>query len=186
MNRLTNMKSLFFIVLFFLTFPVLAQNIESSTRKFIDDADISQINKDWSISAFFQSGIGETVQFFPVEIINLKTDEKIKAIQVNMTIKNPDVSKTAWVGLDEIDEFIVFIETYVIPNLDEKLTMLTSSEYIFKAKEMTLSYRIQQRKTRISIWLNDYEDSDIPNYYFWTESKTKKIPSLLEVLKKIK
>lgn len=179
------MKPLFFIAVLLLGLIAIAQNEESSARKFIDDADITQINKDWSTIAVFTSGLGETVKFFPVEIINLSTMEKIEALQINMDIKKPDVFKTAWVGIDEIEEFIVFIESYVIPNLETRLKK-KSTEYIFKAKEMTLSYRILEKKTRISIWLNDYEDLEIINWQFWTETQTKHVPKLLEVLKKIK
>jgi len=179
------MKSVLYLIVFLFTLIGSSQNVESSARKFIDDAQITQINKDWTTMATFTSGIGETVKFFPVEIINLKTMKKIEALQINMDIKKPDVFKTAWVGIDEIEEFVVFIETYVIPNLDMKLKK-KSTQYKFKAKEMTLSYHIYEKKTRISIWLNDYEDIEIVNWEFWTETQTKKIPKLLAVLKKIK
>src|SRR5690554_3800750 len=106
------MKNILFVSLILLALSLSAQNEESSTRKFIDEADISQINKDWSVKAQFSSGIGETVEFFPIEVINLKTNQKVEALQVDMSIANPKIEKTAWVGLDEIDEFIVFIETY--------------------------------------------------------------------------
>lgn len=69
------------------------QNIESSTRKFIDEAQFTRINKDWTTIAEFKSGIGETVEFFPIEVINLKTGETTKTLQLDMKIKNPDVFK---------------------------------------------------------------------------------------------
>lgn len=88
-------------------------------------------------------------------------------------------------GLDEVDEFIQFIEKNVIPNLDLKFKK-KSTEFIFKAKEMTFSYIVDEKRKRITIWLNNYEQEGQLNYSFWTETQVSKIPDLLEVLKKIK
>jgi hypothetical protein len=161
------------------------ENVESSTRKFMEKAQFTQINKDWTTIAEFSSGIGEFVNFFPIEVIDLKSKEKVNALQLDMYVKKPEVNKTAWVGLDEIDEFIQFIESNVIPNLDLKFKK-KSTEYIFKAKEMTFSYIVDERRKRISIWLNNYEKEGQLNYYFWTETQVDRIPDLLTVLKKIK
>lgn len=173
---------LLFIIISSLSF---SQNLESSTRKFIDQAQFTQINKDWNIVAEFESGIGEYVNFYPIEVLNIKSNTKVKALQLDMYVKKPEVNKTAWVGLDEIDEFIIFIEKNVIPNLDLKFKK-KSTEYIFKAKEMTFSYLVDEKRKRISITLNNYDGNGIPNYYFWTETQVTKIPKLLEVLKQIK
>lgn len=175
------------LVLFFALFISLTygQNIESSTRKFIEEAQFTRINKDWTTIAEFKSGIGETVQFYPIEVINLKTGAKTNALQLDMNIKNPDVFKTAWIGIEEINEFINFIEDNVVPNLDLKFKD-KSSEFIFKANEMTLSYFIYEKRRRLTIKLNSYDDSEIKNYTFWTETQVDKIPRLLEILKLIK
>jgi len=163
----------------------IGQNIESTTRKFIDESQYTRINKDWTTTAEFKSGIGEYVKFFPIEVIDLKSGKKMNALQLDMLIKKPDIYKTAWVGLDEIDDFINFVEKNVVPNLDMKLKK-KSSEFIFNAKEMTLSYFVYEKKRRLTIKLNDYDDSEIKNYTFWTETQVDKIPRLLEVLKLIK
>ena len=132
------MKNTLLIYLFLIVTSVtFSQNIQSSTRKFIDKAQFTRINKDWTTIAEFKSGIGETVEFYPVEVINLKTGEKTNALQLDMNIKKPDVFKTAWIGLEEINEFISFIEDNVIPNLKLKFKD-KSSEFIFKANEMKL------------------------------------------------
>lgn len=180
------MKKLVLLSFLLLSGTVLAQknkeNVESTTRVFIDKAQFTQINKDWNTVADFNSGIGEYVQFYPIEVIDLKTKEKVKALQLDMYIKKPEIYKTAWVGLDEIDEFIQFIEKNVIPNLDLKFKK-KSTEYIFKAKEMTFSYLVDEKRKRISIWLNNYEKEGQLNYSFWTETQVEKIPDLLKVLK---
>ena len=118
-------------------------------------------------------------------MINLKSGEKTKALQLDMNIKNPSVSITAWVGIEEINEFITFIEKYVIPNLEIKYND-RSAEYIFNANEVTLSYLIYERKRRLTIKLNSYDDSVFKNYTFWTETQIDNISGLLEVLKIIK
>lgn len=177
------MKQLF--LFFFISTICYSQNIESSTRKFIDEAQFTRINKDWTTTAEFKSGLGEYVKFYPIEVINLKTGAKVKALQLDMYIKKPEIYKTAWVGLEEINEFISFIEENVIPNLDLKFKD-KSSEFVFKANEMTLSYLVDERDRRITIKLNNYDDLEIKNYTFWTEAKVDDIPELLEVLKIIK
>lgn len=181
------MKNLLLVYLFFIISTTsFCQNIKSSTRKFIDEAQFTRINRWWGNVAEFKSGIGESVEFFPVEVINLKTGEKRKAIQLDMHIKQPQMFKTAWIGLEEINEFIRFIEDYVIPNLDMRLRIDSSSEFVFKSKEMTLSYFIHNKRKRLTIKLNNYDDCFCENYTFWTESQVDKIPRLLKVLKIIK
>jgi hypothetical protein len=180
------MKSQYLIFLFFIITTIsFGQNIESSTRKFIEEAQFTRINKDWTTIAKFKSGIGETVEFHRIEVINLKTGAKTNALQLDMNIKNPDVLKTAWIGIEEINEFINFIEENVIPNLDLRFKD-KSSEFIFKANEMTLSYFVYEKKKRLTIKLNTYDDSEFKNYTFWTETQVDKIPKLLEILNIIK
>lgn len=173
------------LLLMLCTLVASGQVNESSTRKFIDNAQFTRINKDWTTIAEFKSGIGETVEFYPIEVINLKTGEKTKALQLDMNIKKPEVFKTAWIGIEEINEFINFIEQNVIPNLNLKFKD-KSSEFIFKANEMTLSYFVYEKRRRLTIKLNSYDDSEYKNYTFWTETQVEKIPRLLEILKIIK
>lgn len=179
------MKNFILYLLLVITSLSFGQNIQSSTRKFIDGTQFTRINKDWTTIAEFKSGIGETVEFYPIEVIDLKTGKKTEALQLDMKIKNPDVFKTAWIGIEEVNEFIYFIEKNVIPNLDLKFKD-KSSEFIFKANEMTLSYFIYEKKRRLTIKLNSYDDSEFKNYTFWTETQVNKIPRLLEILKIIK
>src|SRR5262245_14531233 len=109
-------------------FPVLlfaqAQSThQSTTRDFVNKASALQINKDWTITAEFYSGLGESVKFYPVEVMDLKTRETRDALQLDMHTKqgNVFVDASAWVGLDEIDGLVQFIELYVVPNLDLEL-----------------------------------------------------------------
>lgn len=165
----------------------------SITRQFIDNAEITQINKDWNTKAEFKSGIGEVVSFFPVEAIDLKSNNKVKSLQMDMTVKygngitaqNNTYFKSSWIDLNEVDEFIVFIEQYVIPNLKDKTERKQSVTYIFNSREITFSFYIEKSNRRISIYLKDNGSTD-NEHYFWTESQVSKIPELLTMIKEIK
>lgn len=202
-----NFKLLLILILNF-HFGIAQETEISDARKIIENAQANRINKDWSSMAEFKSGIGETVQFYPVQIVDLKTGEKINALQVDMAIKikNNELNAlqavssgnvaaiatslindgmlSAWVDLDEIAEFIIFIEQHIAPNLDLRYKD-KSSEFIFNAKEITIKYLVNEKNRKLSIILNSMADNGIP-YYFWTEARVDKIPELLPMLKSIK
>lgn len=167
------------------------ENLNSVTRKFISGADFTQVNKNWNITADFRSGIGEEVSFFPVEAIDLKTNQKMKSIQIDMNAKydfmgkSRSFFKTSWLDLDEVEEFIQFLELYVIPNIKDKTEKKQSTTYIFNSKEISFNFYIEKNTRRISIYLKDFGVID-NDHYFWTESQVNKIPELLGVLKQIK
>lgn len=186
------MKKLFptFLLLLAIT-QIYSQKKNSETRQFIDNAEITQINKDWNVKAEFRSGLGEVLSFFPVEAIDLKSNNKIKALQMDMTViyqiagRNFNYFKSSWIDLDEIDEFVLFIEQYVIPNLKDKTEKKQSTTYIFNSREITFSFNIEKTSRRVSIYLKDNGVTD-NEHYFWTESQVNKIPELLTMLKEIK
>lgn len=186
-------KPFIFSIAFFLTFLGNAQiqKTNSDTRQFIDDAEFTQVNKDWNVTADFKSGLGEIVSFFPVEAIDLKSNKRVRSLQMDMTViynfggKNYNYFKSSWVDLDEVDEFVSFIELYVIPNLKDKTEKKQSVTYIFNSKEITFSFYIEKNSRRISIYLKNNGITD-NEHYFWTESQVSKIPDLLSLLKTIK
>lgn len=186
------MKKLFTTFLLLLAIAqIYSQKKNSETRQFIDNAEITQINKDWNVKAEFRSGLGEVLSFFPVEAIDLKSNNKIKALQMDMTViyqiagRNFNYFKSSWIDLDEIDEFVLFIEQYVIPNLKDKTEKKQSTTYIFNSREITFSFNIEKTSRRVSIYLKDNGVTD-NEHYFWTESQVNKIPELLTMLKEIK
>lgn len=154
----------------------------SETRKFIDNADYTQINRDWNVSAKF-FGIGELVSFFPIESIDLKSNQKVKSLQMDMTLNG--YFKSSWIDLNEVNEFIYFLEQYIIPNLNDKIENGQSVTYIFNSKEITFTFYIAQYSKKISIYLKDNGIIDY-EHYFWTETQVNKIPYLLAVLKQLK
>ena len=183
------MKTLKFkITLFFILISSIAFTQENSeTRKFIDDAEFTQINRDWSIKAEFRSGLGEVVSFFPVEAIDLKSNSKINALQMDMTVTDGNRSyfKSSWIDLKEVDEFINFLESYIVPNLKDRTESKQSTTYVFNSKEIRFSFHIERNHKRISVYLKDLGLTD--NYhYFWTETQVSRIPDLLNMLKQIK
>lgn len=160
----------------------------SATRTFIDNSNKTRINKDWSMSAQFKSGIGETVTFYPVQIIDIDTKKTINAIQLDMMVKQTAgilgtvaIQQTyAWIDYDEIDSFISFIENNIAPNLDLKFKD-KSSEFIFQAKEITLTFLIHEKTRRLTVELNNNEI--LP---FWTETQVDNFPKLLPMLRMVK
>ncbi len=165
---------------------VKPEPLNSSTRTFIDNSEKTRINKDWSLAADFKSGIGETVTFFPVQIIDLDGKKIINALQLDMMVKvslglGGYMQQTnAWIDYDEIDSFIAFIENHVVPNLDIRYKE-KSSEFIFQAKEITLKYLIHEKRKRLTIELNNAETMP-----FWTETQIDNLPKLLPMLKAVK
>ncbi len=172
---------------------------ESIFRQFLFNASRTRINKDWSLMADFRSGTNETVQFFPVQAIDLKTNEKMNALEIDMLIKplqtnilqslgsTLTITRTAWVGLEEIDDFIDFVEKFIVPNIKQKFKE-KSSEYIFKSKELTFKFLVDEKGRRLTISINNYDFNEVTNSYFefWTEAKVDNIDELLPILKKVK
>ena len=60
-----------------------------------------------------------------------------------------------------------------------------SSEFIFNAKEITFWDMVDEKRRRLSILLNNYQDAGYP-FQFWTEARVDKIAELLPVLKDIR
>nr|WP_298660230.1 hypothetical protein [uncultured Flavobacterium sp.] len=70
------MRFLLFSILF--TICSNGQNKLSEPSQFIQSSSYVQINMDETEKATFRSGMGESVDFYPCQIIDLKTNNKIK------------------------------------------------------------------------------------------------------------
>lgn len=177
------------ILLIVISNLLIAQNDSNSiARNLIQNANISMVNRDWNTMATITSGTRETVSFFPIEITDLKTGQKIKALQVDMTIncRGIEYYKSSWIDVNEIAEFITFIESYVIPKISKKTEDKKSNTYIFNSKEIVLIFLVNDthKYNKLSIYLkNDGEIDD--NCYFWTETQIGNTRDLLTVLKTI-
>ena len=94
--------------------------------------------------------------------------------------------KSSWIDVNEIAEFITFIESYVIPRLSNRTEDNKSNTYIFNSKEIVLKFLVndKDKSNILSVYLkNDGEIDD--NCYFWTETQIGKTRDLLTVLKTI-
>lgn len=198
------MKNYLLVIALMLSSLTYAQEAKKTkTREFYEKSKQSEIKMDLNVKAEFVSGHGETVTFFPIEIIDLKTEEVVKALEVDMLIDGVNGKatefKSAWVDYDEIDGFISFLETYIIPKLKDKQSKKTYNKFTFRSKEITLTYSFDTSDTfgttpelLLEISLNRFDDikaSDYTtyvNYTFWTKRKAKNIPEVLTVLKSIR
>ncbi len=182
------MKNLYLSVALLATFALTAQEKQlSSASQFIDRSSYVQINMDATEVATFKSGLGETVTFYPAEIIDLKATETMFGLMVESTyitggsgFSTTSAKETSWVGVEEIGDLIVWLEKYVIPNLETSAGRKKTVKYIFNCKELTLKFEIFNNTQIFSVIIND---SLWPDKYFWTETKVKDIPKVLEVLK---
>lgn len=175
------------ILITFLLILIVSKNYSqnnSETRQFIENKVMVQINRDWNVKAEFISGLKEVLSFYPIEAIDLKSNNKIKSLQMDMGLAD-NYFKSSWIDLNEVDDFIVFIENYVIPNLKDKTEKKQSITYLFNSREITFHFSIQKSSRRMSIYLKDNGVKDNV-HYFWSESQVNKIPELLKMLKEIK
>lgn len=74
------MRFLLFSILF--TICSNGQNKLSEPSQFIQSSSYVQINMDETEKATFRSGMGESVDFYPCQIIDLKTNNKMNGMQV--------------------------------------------------------------------------------------------------------
>jgi hypothetical protein len=173
----------------------------SSARNLIQNANISMVSRDWNTVATITSGTGETVSFFPIEITDLKTGQKIKALQVDMTIfckvaeynnstiinlNGIEYTISSWIDVNEIAEFITFVENYIINRFSNNTEDNKSYTYIFNSKEIVLKYTVNDKNNyqKLSMYLKN-EGAIDDNCYFWTETQIGKTRDLSIVLKTI-
>ncbi|GEP52286.1 hypothetical protein FNO01nite_29580 [Flavobacterium noncentrifugens] len=159
----------------------------STASQFINRSSYVQINMDENEKATFKSGLGETVSFYPSEIIDLKLNTTMLGLQVESTyitetqgMTTTTAKETAWVGVEEIDDLVIWFEKYVIPNLDVAAGKKKTVKYIFNCEELTLKFEVYDSRQVFSVILNN---SFFPDKYFWTEAKVKDIPKVVSALR---
>lgn len=175
--------------LFLLTATItFAQEHKLSTAsEFINRSSYVQISMDENEKATFKSGYGETVSFYPSEITDLKMNTKMLGLQVESVyiisqeaLSNITTKEVAWVGMEEIDDLVIWFENYVIPNLESSVGKKKTLKYIFNCEELTLKFEIYNNTQIFSVILNY---SNFPDKYFWTEARVKDIPKVVTALK---
>jgi len=182
------MKNVYLCLFVVFALKSAAQNARfSSASEFIYNSNYIQVNLDETEMAIFKSGWNETVQFYPAEIIDLKQNTKMYGMNVTteyvITQQNADnfrVIEDAWIGMEEIGDMIVWLEDYVLPNMETSAGKKKTVKYIFNCNELTLKFEVHNNTQIFSVILNN---SAYPDKYFWTEAKVKEIPKVLETLK---
>ncbi len=177
----------FLLLSILLTICANGQNKLSEPSQFIERSSYVQINMDETEKATFRSGMGESVDFYPCQIIDLKNNNKMNGMQVESRfiigqqgMASVSAKETAWIGLDEISDLIVWFENYVIPNLNDSAGKKKTVKYIFNCKELMLKFEIMNKTQIFSVIINT---TDFPGKYFWTESQVDNIPNVVKALK---
>jgi hypothetical protein len=204
------MKKLLFLIFTLLSaFVSFSQVVyvdgTSEVRKFIGKEPKFNFFRDWTYKAEYTSGIGEYVQFYPVTLTNISTNEKMNAIQIDIMIKadqaalsnfksiglrmgsKDEVKSSAYMTKEELVTFIDFLEKSIAPNLGLKLKD-KSSIYIFKAKELVFTYIIDENEKRVEISIPEIDrETQLRTgkfLDFWTEKNIDDIKSLIAKLRK--
>jgi hypothetical protein len=179
------MRFLFLLTL--LSYLSNAQVKLSEPSQFIERSSYVQINMDETEKASFKSGLGESAEFYPCQIIDLKNNSKINGMQIESRfiigqqgMSNIWAKESAWIGMDEISDLIIWFENYVIPNLNDNAAKKKTVKYIFNCKELMLKFEIINRTQIFSVIMNN---TDYPAKYFWTESQVDNIPNVVKSLK---
>jgi hypothetical protein len=178
---------------------------ESELRKLVGKTQAFNFIRDWNFTAEFRSGIGEFVKFFPLDYTNVDTKQNVKALQLDLMVKQEEgvigyvaglpiakkgeIRRSVWLDATEVKLFIDFLEKNVVPNLNAEYKK-KSSEYIFKSKEMVFSFFTYEKTRRITINVVDFGPTGADKagtlIEFWTETQVDKINDLITVLKQIK
>jgi len=181
------MKKLIILLLFTATHTYSQVKELSTASQFINRSSYVQINMDENEKAIFKSGLGESVSFYPSEIIDLKLNTTMLGLQVESLfitgtqgINNTWAKETAWVGIEEIDDLVVWFEKYVVPNLKIDAGKNKTVKYIFNCDELMLKFEVYDNTQVFSVFLNNTYFHD---KYFWTETKVKDIPKVVSALK---
>lgn len=180
------MKKIIVVFLLCASFGYAQENL-SEPSLFLKKSDQIQINMDENEKATFKSGLGETVEFFPSEIIDLKNNTKVKGLAIESTfivgsqgMATKYSKETGWVGMDELSEMIEWFEKYAIPNLNIVVDKNKTTKYIYNSKEIMITLLMNSNS---KIFIVSLKNSLYQDKYFWTESKVKDIPSVLKTMK---
>ena len=145
------MKKILLLFTLFATLIIYAQEKKLKTGNSIENAEIGLIKKDWSnILEFEVKGGKEHIHFFPVEVTNLNSNITLKALEFDF-----DASKSKRVYNDEIKELIIFLYSYVLPNLQMTEDKKKSIEYFFNSDELYLTFYLKNGKKSFDIYPKD-------------------------------
>ena len=163
--------------------------------------------RDWNNVAVFESGVGESVQIFPVKFESADGKTVLQGLQMYAFIKPEGtafkvlnnysgigkankgmVQRSIYIDKADVGRMITFIERDIVPNINKSYKK-QSREYVYKCKEMFFSFLIDEKDLRITMHLTDYgpfgdgRGSTGEQVEFWTESQVDEIPDFLKSIK---
>jgi hypothetical protein len=163
--------------------------------------------RDWNTVAVFKSGVGESIQTFPVKFSSVDGKTQLHGLQMYAFIKPEGtifkvgtnysgiakenknlVQRSVFIDKDDVGRMITFIERDVIPNLKTTYKK-QSKEYVYKCRELFFSFLIDEKDLRITFHLVDYGPNGngagtaSEQVEFWTESQVDEIPAFLKAIK---
>jgi hypothetical protein len=206
------MRLLAFFVLFISvnTFGQVQRAIEGQSiiRDNIIATNEFNFFRDWNNIASFKSGIGESVILFPVIYSTPDAKITLHGLQLNAFVKR-QVSSTTFVSTnisnlasaygkdfftrsifidkEDVKKMITYVERDIIPNLKTTYKK-QSKEFVYKCKEMFMSFLIDEKTLRITMHIVDYGPlgdgiGGGEQIEFWTESQVETIPKFLTSIK---
>ena len=164
--------------------------------------------RDWNNIASFKSGIGESVMLFPIVYSSPDGKVVLHGLQLNAFVKRQVpatvytstnvsnfasayakdfFSRSIFIDKEDVKKMITYIERDIIPNL-ETTYKKQSKEYVYKCKEMFMSFLIDEKQLRITMHISDYGPLGDGHgageqIEFWTESQVETIPKFLASIK---
>jgi hypothetical protein len=177
----------------------------SIIRENIDQNKEFNFLRDWTKIASLKSGIGETVELFPVvfivpdkkiELYGLQLDVEVKPQKASIEVRNSGsifnlvnknfIKRSIFIDKSDVGRLIAGMQKEVLPELKTTFKK-KSKEYVFKCKELFFSFFIYEKKARITMHVADYgptgNDVEGDQIEFWTESNVDDIPEFLETIK---
>ena len=164
--------------------------------------------RDWNNTASFKSGIGESVILFPIVYSTPDSKVVLHGLQLNAFVKRQVASnvyvstnissfasayakdffiRSIFIDKEDVKKMITYIEREIVPNLKTTYKK-QSKEYVYKCKEMFMSFLIDEKQLRITMHLSDFGPLGDGNgggdqIEFWTESQVETIPKFLASIK---
>lgn len=179
----------------------------SSIREQIMQTQEFNFFRDWNNVAKFESGIGESVQVFPVKFESADGKTHLHGLQMYAFIKPEGTSfkisnnysgvgksgkgmiqRSIFIDKEDVGRMITFIERDIVPNLSKSYKK-QSREYVYKCREMFFSFLVDEKELRLTMHLTDYgpfgdsRGATGEQIEFWTESQVDEIPVFLKSIK---
>jgi hypothetical protein len=180
---------------------------ESNIRANIIKYTEFNLFRDWTSIATFKSGIGESVQVFPIKFSSPDGKIYLHGLQLNAFVKKQEgvqyfsssnltgllrdkkdfLYRSVFIDKEDVARMITFIERDIVPNLKTSFKK-QSKEYVYKCKEMFFAFLIDEKDQRITMHIADYGPlgdgrGGGNQIEFWTESQVDEIPKFLSSIK---